>query len=190
MDIEDAEHSIWTLGVLLITVVGPLLQLVGFFSWLTPFGGMVWAVAVAALPNKDRALEKAAEGQLAEQKVMELETWAIDNLNTHHRNCLESLHILERGISLHAWAADNPPEVVCKLRRELLEVTLRTTKDLHKRHQAFNRAEEVWQTIESVREEVAGKDGKEFWGPLATRTVAVTKQKKEESGEGSGWSCC
>lgn len=151
-------------------------------SWATPFGATLWA----ALPSKGRALEKAREGLLAEERVMELEAGAIDALNIHHRNCLESMHMLQRVISPNAWEGDIQAERIFELREKLLEWSLRITRDLHERHQSYNKAENVWRRIEDVRNEVADKEGKEFWGPI----VAVVHVERERADEGGEQSCC
>jgi hypothetical protein len=180
---EEARGSISILITLLLAVLAPILSHLSSFALGWPLGDIAWAATLAVLPSKERALEKAREGQEAEQKIMEVKTWAIERLNDHHRGALRASHILQRAISLRELEDQDDACALQlshahSLQRKLLERTEFTTKDLHKRHQSYNRAEAVWNKIEDVRKEAASKDKKEFW-----ITTAEIVQKEKDAQE-------
>jgi hypothetical protein len=130
-------------------------------------GNTALALILAVLPSKEQALETAREGQEAEQRIMEVEAWAIKRLSYHYHEVLWASHVLKRAISV--WEFDDQYDMLAlqlsnayTLRQKLLELTVYTTKELHKWHQSYNRAEAVWHKIEDVRKEASSKDKKEF----------------------------
>lgn len=176
---EDARGSILTLATLLLAVLAPILNLFNSPALGWPLGYIAWAGLLAVLPSKEQALDKAREGQEAEQRIMEVETWAIERLNDHHRGALRASHMLQRAISIRELEDQDDTCVLQlshaqSLQRKLLERTEFTTKDLHERHQSYNRAEAVWNKIEDARKEAASKDKKEFW---ITTAKIVQKEK-------------
>ncbi|KAJ4176075.1 hypothetical protein NW767_015563 [Fusarium falciforme] len=186
----------WTLAALLRAIV-PILSLLSSFAFGWGFGYLALSGAIALLPSKEDALVKAQEGLEAEQKVMEIEEWAIEMLNDLQRDSLRSLRALERAMTACDLQGEDNEKALqannaLNCHRRLVEAIMSITKELHGRQQSFNKAKHVSDRIGVIREEAANLDNKEFWMLTAAKVEEEKKaqEEKKEKGEGDDCGCC
>ncbi|KAL5583814.1 hypothetical protein FOVSG1_015165 [Fusarium oxysporum f. sp. vasinfectum] len=187
---RQANESIWTLGALLAAIV-PTLTLLSSFVFGWGVGNIAMSALLALLPSKEEALEKAQQGQEAEEKVMKVEEWAIEELNNHLRESLGAFRGLEHTMRASDLAGEENSKglqlsSVLSNRHRLLQQMEFIMNELHKHHMAFNFAQRVFNKIEAVREEAADKDKREFY---ITTGAAVKEAQKDQEKDAAGSEC-
>ncbi|KAF4333202.1 kinesin [Fusarium beomiforme] len=180
---EEAQHandSIWTLATLL-AAIGPILTLLSSFVFGWGIGNIPTNTLLDLLPSKEEALEKAQQGQEAEEKVMKVEEWAIEELNNHLGESLGAFRGLEHALRASNLAGEENANglqlsSVRNNRRLLLQQMEFIANELHKHQMAFNFAQRVFNKIKAVRQEAADKDKREFY----ITTGAAVKEAQED----------
>lgn len=178
---------------LLLVVMGPILPVLAMTIASPLLARVAWPRLLAVLPSKENALSKVIKGQEAEETIMRVEGWAIERLNELNSDALQASRKLDHAIALHEFGAQDDSSTLqladCVLFREELRRRIEIVLEaLYKRHQSYNRAEIVRNKIEDARNELAGKDGKDFWEGgteiLKRESTNPTFQDKE------GRTCC
>ncbi|EQB57904.1 hypothetical protein CGLO_01914 [Colletotrichum gloeosporioides Cg-14] len=149
--------------------------------------GIVIAAIVALLPSKENALEKGSQGQENEQRIIEVESWAIERLGGHLQNVLRSSSAVRHAIRYQELEEQNERLALELNHAQYLQNRLQQqisliTDDLYERHGSRNMAEYVCVGIEKVRTEAAGKTKQHFYFDA----IETIKEEKEKA-EGKGW---
>lgn len=172
--------------------LAPIFRWLGLINLDSPFQRMIVRATLAPLPAKEEALEGAGRALEAEDKMMEVETWAIDQLNEHQREVLQTSYVLQRAIG--AQGHGQPGETsasqlknASRLQSELVKETELTTAEIHGSHQKHNRAEAEKEKIEVALMEIANMDDIEFWIAAAGRVNEARATQQEAPEDGGGW---
>lgn len=93
-EIAQAGQELFSLASLLLMTLAPIFSFLSMFSLHSPFQMMIVRATIAPLPAKEEALDGARKALEAEDKIMEVEAWAIDRLNEHQREMLRAGNML------------------------------------------------------------------------------------------------
>ncbi|KAF5591285.1 kinesin [Fusarium pseudocircinatum] len=175
-----------SLAKLLLVVMSPILSLSSSSSSniLTVVAALLLNSILAVLPGKDYLIEKAKEGQEAEQAIMKVEEWAIDRLNGYQRAALRTSQSLQQNIAaLELQEIDDAQVLLLVQGRHLQDVvqTLveRNTQDIHERRVKFERAERIATRTEEVTHKIEDKTKLETY--MAVEKEIRAEQKKQDS---------
>ncbi|EWG38591.1 hypothetical protein FVEG_14925 [Fusarium verticillioides 7600] len=175
-----------SLATLLLVVMSPILSLSSSLSSniLTAVAALLLNSILAVLPGKHYLIEKAKEGQEAEQEIMKVEEWAIDRLNGYQRAALRTSQSLQQNIAaLELQDIDDAQVLLLVQGRHLQDViqTLveRNTQDIHERRVKFERAERIATRTEEVTHKIEDKT------KLETYMAVKAEIRAEQENQGS-----
>ncbi|KAK2743195.1 hypothetical protein CKAH01_06905 [Colletotrichum kahawae] len=183
---ESARNDNITLGTWFLALISPLFALLNPADASGFLAGIVMAATVALLPSKEYALKKGSQGQETEQRIVEIESWAIERLDGYLQDVLRSSSAVRHAIHYQELEEQNDRLALelnhaQYLRKRLQQQISLITDDLYERQGSRNMAEYVCVGIEKVPTEAAGKTKQEFYFDV-TKTIKEEKEKAEEKG--------
>ncbi|WYZ42168.1 hypothetical protein EsH8_V_001063 [Colletotrichum jinshuiense] len=176
---EKARKNNWTLGTMIMAMLTPILNFLSSPTLNVMLANIALAAIVAVLPSRENALQMAEKGKEDEEKIMKVETWAIERLNEHLCEVLRASHILRCAINLRELEEQSDMSIMQLnharyLQLRLLQQTNFIVGDLHERHESYNGAKYICDGVERWREEVTHKTKQELW-ILTAQTVKKEK---------------
>ncbi|KAF5974760.1 hypothetical protein FBULB1_7631 [Fusarium bulbicola] len=174
-----------SLAKLLLTVMSPILSLSSSSNVLTAVTALLLSSILALLPSKSYLLEKAKEGQEAEEAIMKVEGWAIDKLDASQFAAIRAHHSLQQHITaLELQEIDNAQVLLLVQARHLQGVpqTLveRNTQDIHERRVKYETAERIATRTKEVSHKVEDKT------KLETYRVVEAELRAEQQNQDIG----